>query len=158
MAILVARNLAERLRARGLTIATAESCTGGALAAALTALAGSSDYFQGGVVAYSLDAKRGLLGVSDDILDRDGAVSEACALAMASGARRALGVDLALATTGIAGPGGAEPGKPVGLIFIALAATEGDGAICRRFVFSGNRATIIGSATREALALALARL
>ncbi|HEX5505463.1 MAG TPA: CinA family protein [Thermomicrobiales bacterium] len=148
--------LGARLRARGLSIATAESCTGGALAAALTAVAGSSDYFPGGVVSYGVAAKRALLGVPAAILDGEGAVSEACAVAMARGAWAALGADLAVATTGIAGPGGAEPGKPVGLVFVAVAGRAG--AACRRHVFPGDRAAVIAAATHAALALVLARL
>lgn len=154
--------LGELLRARGLTLATAESCTGGALAAALTSVAGSSDYFPGGVVAYSLGAKERLLGVPGAILHGDaapGAVSEACAIAMARGARRVLGADFALSTTGIAGPGGGEPGKPVGLVFIAFAWGEGEGeGVCRRTVFAGDRADVIVGASREALALAVATI
>ena len=152
----LSQTLGEQLRARGLTLATAESCTGGAIAAALTAVPGSSDYFRGGVVPYSLEAKEALLGVPRRLLEEMGAVSEECALALAEGARRALGADLAVATTGIAGPGGAEPGKPVGLVFIALA--DGAGALCTRTVFAGDRAAIIAAATREALTLVLARL
>ena len=152
----LSQSLGERLRACGLTLATAESCTGGALAAALTAVAGSSDYFPGGVVSYSRDAKRELLGVPATLLESAGPVSEECALAMARGARRALAADLALATTGIAGPGGAEPGKPVGLVYIALAnATEVE---CHRFVFIGDRAAVIEAATRQALTVALNRV
>ncbi|HET8628452.1 MAG TPA: CinA family protein, partial [Thermomicrobiales bacterium] len=132
------------------------SCTGGAVAAALTAVAGASDYFPGGVVSYSLAAKRALLGVPALILDGEGAVSEACAVAMARGARAALGAGLAVATTGIAGPGGAEPGKPVGLVFVAVAGHAG--AACRRHVFPGDRAAVIAAATRAALDLALACL
>jgi PncC family amidohydrolase len=152
----LSQSLGARLRERGLTVATAESCTGGALAAALTAVAGSSDYFLGGVVPYSLDAKRALLDVPDAILQTVGAVSEECALAMARGARGKLGADLALATTGIAGPGGAEPGKPVGLVYIALA--DERETQCHRFVFMGDRAAIIEAATRNALTLAIAAL
>lgn len=144
------------LRDRGLTIATAESCTGGAVAAAIAAVAGCSDYFRGGVVAYSLDAKRDLLGVPAALLDRFGAVSAECARAMAEGAHRALSADLAVSTTGIAGPGGAEPGKPVGLVFIAVA--DEVGTVCCRHVFIGDRGVVIAAATREALALAVARL
>lgn len=159
---ILSQDLGVLLRARGLALATAESCTGGAVAAALTAVAGSSDYFPGGVVAYSLDAKERLLGVPGAILrgdDAPGAVSEACAIAMARGARWTLGARLALSTTGIAGPGGAEPGKPVGLVFIALAWGEGDGeAVCRRVVFAGDRATVIAATTHEALALAIATI
>lgn len=150
------RVLGALLRSRGLTVGTAESCTGGAVAAAITAIAGCSDYFRGGVVAYSLDAKRDLLGVPGAVLDQFGAVSEECARAMAEGARRALGADLAVSTTGIAGPGGAEPGKPVGLVFIALA--DGDGTACARHVFIGDRAAVIAAAARETLALAIGRL
>ena len=158
----LSQTLGELLRARGLPLATAESCTGGAVAAALTAVAGSSDYFPGGVAAYGLGAKERLLGVPGAILRGDaapGAVREACAVAMARGARLALRADLALSTTGIAGPGGAEPGKPVGLVFIALAWGEGEGeAVCRRMVFAGGRAGVIARATREALALAVATI
>ena len=129
----LARALGTTLRARGLTIATAESCTGGALAAAITAIPGASDYYPGGIVSYSAAVKAALLGVSQAIIDGEGVVSEACALAMARGARQVCGSDLALATTGIAGPGGAEPGKPVGLVYIALAWDTG--ATCRRTIF-----------------------
>lgn len=149
----ISRQLGEALRARGLTIATAESCTGGALAAALTAVAGSSDYFPGGVVAYSNRVKHTLLGVPWEILNGDGAVSAACASALARGARERLGVDLALATTGIAGPSGAEPGKPVGLVYLALAHARG--VECRRHRFGGDRAAVIAAATQAALTLAL---
>lgn len=147
-----AASLGTALRERGLTIATAESCTGGALAAALTAIPGSSDYFPGGVVAYSAAVKAAVLGVPGAIIDGEGVVSEACALAMARGARGVLRADLALATTGIAGPGGAEPGKPVGLVYIALA--WAGGGTCRRRVFPGDRAAVIAAATAAALALA----
>lgn len=149
----LSRQLGEALRARGLTITTAESCTGGALAAALTAVAGSSDYYPGGVVAYSDRVKHALLGVSWDVLNGDGAVSEACAAALARGARERVGVDLALATTGIAGPSGAEPGKPVGLVYLALAHARG--VECHRYHFDGDRAAVIATATQVALALAL---
>ena len=107
------------------------------------------------VLSYSNDAKRELLGVPATVLESAGAVSEECALAMARGARRALGADLALATTGLAGPGGAEPGKPVGLVYIALA--DGAGEECQRFVYMGDRAAVIEAATRQALTLALQR-
>ena len=152
----LSERLGEHLRAGRLTLATAESCTGGALAAALTAVAGSSDYFVGGVVSYSNAAKQELLGVPATVLESAGAVSEECALAMARGARRALRAGLALATTGIAGPGGAEPGKPVGLVYIALA--DGAGEECHRFVFIGDRGAVIEAATRQALTIALQRV
>ena len=150
------RNLGELLRERRLSIATAESCTGGALAAALTAIPGASDYFPGGVVAYSPASKSAILGVPAAVIAADGVVSERCALAMAQGARRVCRTSLGLATTGIAGPSGGEPDKPVGLVFIALA--WGDGAVCRRFLYSGDRATVIATATHDALTLAVAHL
>ena len=108
-----------------LMLATAESCTGGSVAARITALAGASDYFAGGIVAYANEAKAHLLGVSQETLATRGAVSAECAREMAEGARRAFGTDFAVATTGIAGPGGATARKPVGLVYIALAGPEG---------------------------------
>ncbi len=107
--------------ARGLTLGTAESCTGGGVAAALTAVPGASATFLGGIVAYANSVKRGCLGVPAEVLDTHGAVSEPCARAMAQGARRALGVDVAVAITGIAGPGGGTPDKPVGTVDFAWA-------------------------------------
>lgn len=133
------------------TIAVAESCTGGAVAARIVSVAGSSDYFLGGIVAYSNEAKRRLLGVSADILASRGAVSAECAAAMAAGARRAFGADIGVSTTGIAGPGGATARKPVGLVYLALA-TE-SGAEAHEHHFPGNRAAIIAAATDEALQL-----
>lgn len=150
------RSLGALLMERGLTIATAESCTGGAVAAALTAIAGSSAYFVGGAVTYSAASKIAILGVSQEIVAAEGVVSTACALAMARGARRVFGTDLAIATTGIAGPSGAEPGKPVGTVHLAIA--YGDTAHARHAVYPGDRAAIIAAATRDALAFALAAL
>ncbi len=111
--------VAKRLRRAGLTIVTAESCTGGLLAKCLTDIAGSSDYFDRGWVTYSSDAKRSELGVPASTLARHGAVSEAVALAMAAGALRRSKARVAIAVTGIAGPAGATPGKPVGTVWIA---------------------------------------
>ncbi len=111
--------VAKRLRRAGLTIVTAESCTGGLLAKCLTDIAGSSDYFDRGWVTYSSDAKRSELGVPASTLARHGAVSEAVALAMAAGALRRSQARVAIAVTGIAGPAGATPGKPVGTVWIA---------------------------------------
>lgn len=147
----LSRDVGAALRARGLTIVTAESCTGGAVAAALAAVPGASDYLRGGVIAYSVAVKAALLGVPRAIIDGEGVVSEACALAMARGALAACGGDLAVATTGIAGPGGAEPGKPVGTVFIAVAtAIE---ATCRRMDYTGDRAAIIAAAVWDALGM-----
>ena len=115
------RLLAERLRARGWRMATAESCTGGLIAAACTALAGSSDWFECAYVTYSNAAKSAMLGVPPDLIAEHGAVSQAVALAMARGAASRARVPLAVAVTGIAGPGGATPGKPVGTVWLAWA-------------------------------------
>jgi nicotinamide-nucleotide amidase len=111
--------LAAALRARGWRVASAESCTGGLIAAACTALAGSSDWFERGFVSYSNAAKTELLGVDEQLIAHHGAVSEEVARAMAAGALMRAPVQLAVAVTGIAGPGGAVPGKPVGTVWVA---------------------------------------
>jgi CDP-diacylglycerol--glycerol-3-phosphate 3-phosphatidyltransferase len=150
------RRLHARLVARGLTLAVAESCTGGMLAAAITDQPGSSAYFRGGVVAYSNEIKQRLLAVPAELIARHGAVSEEVARAMAEGARSRLEADLALSITGIAGPEADGTGKPVGLTHLWLAAAPaGEG---RRFVFAGNRWTNRREAVTEALGLLLARL
>ena len=113
--------LAQALRAAGLKLATAESCTGGLIAAACTAVAGSSDWFERGFVTYSNDAKTEMLGVPAVLIAAHGAVSAEVAQAMAEGALAHSRADLAVAVTGIAGPGGATPGKPVGTVWMALA-------------------------------------
>lgn len=138
------------------TIATAESCTGGNVAAALTSLAGSSDYVMGGIVSYSNAAKAGLLGVSQEILDTRGAVSPECARAMAEGARRAFSTDFAVSTTGIAGPGGGTARKPVGLVYIGVA--DADGATAVEHHFAGDRTEVTAAATQAALAMLLERI
>jgi nicotinamide-nucleotide amidase len=125
------------LRERGLTVAFAESCTGGLVAHRLTNVPGSSAYFRGGVVAYANEAKRRLLGVPAPVLEAHGAVSEEAAGAMAEGARRALGADIAVATTGIAGPDGGSAEKPVGTVCLGLAAESG--LVTRRYQLWGNR-------------------
>ena len=114
------------LRARGLTVATAESCTGGLVAARLTAVPGASDCFVGGVIAYSDAVKRDALGVPADVLTRHGAVSAETAAAMARGARERLGADVAVAVTGIAGPGGGSAAKPVGLVHVRASGPDGE--------------------------------
>ena len=139
--------LGELIRPRGLKLAVAESCTGGLIGHRLTNVPGSSEYFLGGIVAYSYEAKQSLLGVSGLTLARFGAVSEETAREMALGARRALGAHLALSVTGIAGPGGATPDKPVGLTWIALSTPDLTRAA--RFIWRGDR-----SANKEASAQA----
>jgi len=140
----------EALRAGGLTVATAESCTGGLIAAALTAVPGSSDVVLGGLVTYSNGLKERLLGVPGTVLAREGAVSAACAEAMAEGALRATGASLAAAVTGIAGPGGGSESKPVGLVFVAVART-GRPTRVDRHVFPGDRAAVRAATVRAAL-------
>jgi PncC family amidohydrolase len=125
------------LRARNLRLATAESCTGGLVADRLTNVPGSSDYFVGGVVAYANSVKVHTLGVLSETIERYGAVSRETALEMARGARRLLQAELAVSVTGIAGPGGGLPGKPVGTTWLGLAAPDGEWA--RLFTWDGDR-------------------
>ena len=121
----LSRSLLDLCRMRKLTIATAESCTGGLVAGALTDIPGSSDVIDRGFITYSNDAKRSMLGVNATTLATFGAVSKETATQMAVGALERAGVDLAVSITGIAGPGGAVPGKPVGLVHFAAAARDG---------------------------------
>ena len=132
---------------RGLTIAVAESCTGGLIGGALTAVAGSSSAFLGGIISYADSAKTALLGVPEAALAQHGAVSEDVAARMASGACVALGADVAVAVTGIAGPGGGSAEKPVGLVWIGIATREGTTA--HRHDFEGSR-NAVRTATVEA--------
>ncbi len=120
-----------------LTIGTTESATGGRIADRLTNVPGSSDYFKGSVVAYSNEIKINVLGVKRETIENYGAVSEQTAIAMAEGGRRLLGVDICISDTGIAGPSGATPGKPVGLFYIGLAAKES--SLSQKHIFYGNR-------------------
>jgi nicotinamide-nucleotide amidase len=129
--------VAELLQGAGLTLALAESCTGGMIAQRITAISGSSRYFLEGAVTYSNPAKIRQLGVDAALLAEKGAVSSECASAMAKGVRLVSGSDLGLAVTGIAGPDGGVEGKPVGTVFISLAAP--DGCWTKRFQFSGSR-------------------
>lgn len=141
----------ELLRAKGLTLAVAESCTGGLLGHLITNVPGSSDYFLGGVVAYSDQAKERLLGVRRETLQQEGAVSEATAREMARGVRERFNSDLALAITGIAGPGGGTPEKPVGLVYIALAAADSERV--ERHLWGGDRLQNKLRSARRALEL-----
>lgn len=148
------RSAAERLQAAcleaGLSVAVAESCSGGLLADAITDVPGSSGYFLGGAVAYADALKRGALGVDPAILAEHGAVSAETARAMADGARSRFGADLAVAVTGIAGPGGGTALKPVGLTFIAVAGP--DGTRVERHTWSGRRLANKASSAAAALA------
>ena len=141
--------IAAALRARRQTLATAESCTGGLLGGLLTSLPGSSAWYLGGIVAYSNLIKTGLLGVPDAVLAAHGAVSLETARAMAEGARARLGADVAVAITGIAGPDGGTPEKPVGLVYMAVAAPHGTATF--KHHFSGTRADIRAAAADAAL-------
>ena len=144
------QEVTQQLAQRGETIPCAESCTGGLLAAALTRLPGSSAWFETGFVTYSNEAKQRLLGVSADSLRQYGAVSEAVVHEMAAGARRAANADYALSISGIAGPGGGSPEKPVGTVCFGLADRQTTYARTARF--SGNRDEIRRQAVDFALA------
>lgn len=128
-----ARIVVEKATAAGATVATAESLTGGLIAAMLTSVPGSSAAVRGGIVSYASDVKAELLGVSEDVLARQGAVDELVALQMARGALREPGCDVSVAVTGIAGPAGAEPGKPVGTVWIGCATAKETHAACHHF-------------------------
>lgn len=141
----------ERCRARGLTLATAESCTGGMIAARLTDVPGSSAVVRGGVVAYANNVKAAMLGVSEDLLAAHGAVSAEVAEAMAHGVRARLQADLGIAVTGVAGPGGGTPDKPVGLVFLHASGPDGD--LAQRFELPGERDWIRSRAAVAALHL-----
>ena len=148
-----ARQVLEALNARRLTLAVAEGDTGGVLLEWLTAVPGSSGVVRGGVVAYHDDLKRQALGVPADVLQRRGAVSAEVVEAMASGVRAFAGADIGLATTGIAGPGGATPTKPVGLAFVAVASAER--ALVREHHWSSDRPTNRRASAAAALELAI---
>lgn len=144
------RVLADRLRASGERLASAESCTGGLIAAACTAVAGSSDWFERGVVTYSNEAKTELLGVPAAMIATHGAVSEPVVVAMAEGALATARAQWAVAVTGIAGPGGAVPGKPVGTVWLALAHT-GEPTRRWRLQLDGDRSAVRRQTVQRAL-------
>jgi nicotinamide-nucleotide amidase len=143
-------------RARGMTMATAESCTSGLVAARLTEVAGSSDVVVGGIVAYANEVKQAMLGVTSELLEQHGAVSAECAQAMAQGALAATGAGFAISTTGIAGPGGGSAEKPVGLVYVHCASTIGESA--RQLMLPGDRAAVRDGTTTAALHMALGLL
>lgn len=151
-------SLADALRARGWRIATAESCTGGLIAAACTAVAGSSDWLERGFVTYSNEAKTEMLGVDAGLIRRHGAVSEEVARAMAQGALSHSHADLSVAVTGIAGPGGAVPGKPVGTVWLAVARAgqAGEGVQAELLQLAGDRRAVRAQTVHTALRRLLA--
>jgi PncC family amidohydrolase len=145
--------LGRLLRQKGFKLALAESCTGGLASARITDIPGSSDYFVGGVVAYAYEAKVALLGVSWDTLHACGAVSREIVLEMARGARKAFGTDLAVSISGIAGPGGGLPGKPIGTTWFGLSAPDGEWA--RNFTWNADRRANKAASAEAALQFAL---
>lgn len=146
-----AENLVEILKTAGLVCATAESCTGGGVGAAITAVAGSSEVFAGGVISYSNEVKRNVLGVESATLEKFGAVSSQTAGEMAVGARNLLKVDLAVSLTGIAGPSGGTEEKPVGLVWFAIA--NKDGVRTEKAIFPGNREEVRNAAVLHAIGM-----
>jgi nicotinamide-nucleotide amidase len=154
--VTLAAALGDALRARGWSLAVAESCTAGELAAEITAVPGSSEYFVGGVVSYADEVKERILGVPADVLATHGAVSEATCRAMLEGVRSRLGADVGAAITGIAGPGGGSPEKPVGLVFCGVATPEG--VWLRKMDYPGTRATVRRRATIATLSLLLRKV
>ena len=147
----VAEKLVALLTAQGLTCATAESCTGGGVGSAITAVPGSSAVFAGGVISYSNDVKREVLGVKAETLQAVGAVSSETAAQMAEGARRLMKTDLAVSLTGIAGPDGGSDEKPVGLVWFGLATK--DGVRTEKAIFRGDRAQVRAQAITHALGM-----
>lgn len=147
----IASRLVALCAANGLTCATAESCTGGGVGAAITAVAGASAVYLGGVISYANEIKERVLGVAPATLAESGAVSSATAMAMADGVRRLTGADLAVSVTGIAGPDGGTPEKPVGTVWFAVA-TAG-GVRSERALFAGDRAAIRRAAVAHALGM-----
>lgn len=149
--VTLAEEIGTLLRERGMTMAAAESCTGGRVGDMITSVPGSSDYFLGGVISYSNGAKVSLLGVGADAIRDEGAVSETVARQMAEGARKVFGADVGVSTTGIAGPGGGSASKPVGLVFVAASAPGL--TMCVRHVFAGTRDEVKRKSSECALAL-----
>ena len=149
-----AEKLVKVLTEKKMTCATAESCTGGGVGYAITAVSGSSAVFWGGIISYDNSVKHGVLGVPEEVLATKGAVSSECAAAMADGAQRRLKTDLAVSITGIAGPSGGSAEKPVGLVWFGVASNAG--IITEKKVFSGDREAVRTAAIEHALYLLLA--
>jgi PncC family amidohydrolase len=147
----VAEKLVALLNAKSLTCATAESCTGGGVSSAITAVAGSSSVYLGGVVSYANSVKENVLGVPSSVLEEFGAVSSQTAAAMAEGARKLVGADFAVSVTGIAGPSGGSEDKPVGLVWFALSSKSG--VRTEKAIFSGDRDTVRHQAVMHALGI-----
>ena len=147
----VAEKLVALLKAQGLTCATAESCTGGGVGSAITAVPGSSSVFAGGIISYANEVKRDVLGVKSETLQAVGAVSSETAVQMAEGARRLMKTDLAVSLTGIAGPDGGSDEKPVGLVWFGLATK--DGVRTEKCIFRGDRAQVRAQAITHALGM-----
>ena len=152
----VAQVLVENLLAQGKTISFAESCTGGMISETLVNIPGASEVFGYGFVTYSNEAKTRLIGVSENVLLTHGAVSEETAVLMAKGAREVSGAEIAISATGIAGPGGGTPLKPVGLVYIGVATCKKAEAF--RFIFSGDRREVREQTVQKALQIAIDKL
>jgi PncC family amidohydrolase len=152
----LSRRVGEACRARGARLGAAESCTGGLVGHVITEVAGSSDYFAGALVTYANEIKTALADVPTEVLEAHGAVSAQVAKALADGARSRLGVDVAVAVTGVAGPDGGTPAKPVGLTYVAVADSAGDDV--RRFTWDSDRAGNKRLSAAAALELLLDRL
>ena len=133
----LAEELGKLLLEKGLTLSTAESCTGGGIASVITSISGSSEYFKGGIVAYANEVKTALLGVSETTLEKHGAVSEETVQEMAKGAMKSMKTSCAIATSGIAGPGGGSEEKPVGLVWIGVSSQMGTETV--KMTFRGDR-------------------
>ena len=147
----VAEKLVELYKSSGKTCATAESCTGGGIGAAITSVAGSSEVFLGGIISYANEVKRDVLGVAAQVLDEYGAVSSETAAQMAEGARRLTKADVAVAVTGIAGPGGGSAEKPVGLVWFGLATANG--VRTEKAIFPGDREKVRSATVTHALGM-----
>lgn len=152
----LAEQIVEKASLAGKTISTAESCTGGMIASAITSISGSSKIFGYGFVTYSNEAKLTLLGVPDDIVKANGAVSEEVALSMSYGALMKSGADLALSVTGIAGPTGGTASKPVGMVYISI--STNNHSFVNKFLFEGSRDEIRNAALNKGLSMILSEI